>query len=227
MLTNVYGPTGNACKLGFLQEKRIISCMHDLPWNLMEDFNILRDVNDTTSANPNFHFMVDFNQLITDLQLQDLPLNGRAYTWSNKRPQPSFSKLDWVLLPQHWANLSNHKPYLSDLPTTTSDHAPLSLRFKRIDCITTRAFRFGKHWLRLTEARDIVHASWHSIPVTSNIAKDLIRKFAKVCRALTSWAKNKYHGLKHMLHRTKHIIRLLDITEETRHLHDRQNETTH
>jgi hypothetical protein len=67
-----------------------------------------------------------------------------------------------VLLSQHWANLTNHYPYLFDLPTTTSDHAPLGLRFKRIDNNMTKTFHFEKHWLRSMEARDIVHASWHS-----------------------------------------------------------------
>jgi endonuclease/exonuclease/phosphatase family metal-dependent hydrolase len=104
--------------------------MHNLPWILLGDFNIIRDVNDTTSANPNLHSIIDFNLLITDLQLQDLPLNGRIYTWSNKRPQPS-SKLDRIFLSQHWDNLASHNPYLFDLPTTTSDHAPLGLKLKK------------------------------------------------------------------------------------------------
>jgi exonuclease III len=55
MITNVYGPTDNACKPDFLPEIRIISYMHDIPWILMGDFNILRDANDTTSTNPNLY----------------------------------------------------------------------------------------------------------------------------------------------------------------------------
>jgi hypothetical protein len=72
------------------------------------------------------------------------------------------------------------------------------------------------------EARDIVHTSWHSVPTTTNVANDLLRKFAKVRQEMTSWAKNKYHGFKHMLQRTKYMILLLDITEEARNLHDHE-----
>jgi exonuclease III len=80
MLTNVYGPTNNAYKNDFLQEINIISCMHNVPWILMGDFNILRAATNTTLANPNMHLMNDFNILISDLQLQEIPLMGRAYT---------------------------------------------------------------------------------------------------------------------------------------------------
>jgi hypothetical protein len=89
--------------------------------------------------------MIEFNQLVLDLQLQELPLIGRMFTWSNKRPQPSFSKLDKAFLSDHWADLSSHTPYLLDLPTTTSDHAPLGLHFKRIDNLTNRTFQFERY----------------------------------------------------------------------------------
>jgi hypothetical protein len=72
------------------------------------------------------------------------------------------------------------------------------------------------------EAKDLVHTAWHSIPITSNIANDLLRKFAKVRRKMTSWANKKYHGLKHMLQRTKYVIQLLDIIEEVRTLFDHE-----
>jgi Reverse transcriptase (RNA-dependent DNA polymerase) len=166
MLTNVYGPTDNACKGDFLQELRIIACLHDMPWLIMGDFNILRDPRETTSQNPNLHSMLDLNLLISNLQLQELPLTSRTYTWSNKMPQPSFSKLDRILLSEHWADLSSHIPYLSDLPTTTSDHTPLTLNFKRTDNLTSRSFRFERYWLLSEEARDIVGLSAISIEGT-------------------------------------------------------------
>jgi hypothetical protein len=165
--------------------------MHDLSWILLGDFNIIRDVNDTTSTNPSLHFMFDFNQLITDLQLQDLPLNGRTYIWSNKRPQPFFFKLDCVFLSHHWDNLALHHTYLFDLPTTTLDHMPLGLKFKKIDITMTRSFRFETHWLMSMKANDIVHTTCHSITVIANIADDLLKKIAKVRRKMTSWANKR------------------------------------
>jgi exonuclease III len=70
MLTNVYGPTDNTYKTEFLRELCIVACMHDLPWILLGDFNILRDIQDTTSQHPNLHSMIEFNQFILDLNVK-------------------------------------------------------------------------------------------------------------------------------------------------------------
>jgi exonuclease III len=94
MLTNVYGPTSNNLKDDFLTEIRMVACLHDLPWILLGDFNLLRDTSESTSYNPNIHRMIEFNDMIDDLDLNEIQLFDRSFTWSNKRPNPSFSKLD-------------------------------------------------------------------------------------------------------------------------------------
>jgi exonuclease III len=43
MITNVYGPTSNNLKNIFILKICTIVCLHDLPWILLGDFNILRD----------------------------------------------------------------------------------------------------------------------------------------------------------------------------------------
>jgi hypothetical protein len=98
MVTNVYGPVDNDRKNDFLTEMRTIYCLNGLPWLLLGDFNIIRDLSDTTATNPNTHSMLAFNTFIADLELQKLTLFSRQYMWSNKRPTPSFSRLDRMLL---------------------------------------------------------------------------------------------------------------------------------
>jgi hypothetical protein len=158
MITNVYGPVDNARKSDFLTELRTIYCLNDLPWILLGNFNIIRELSDTTATNPNTHSMLAFNTLIADLDLHEPTLFSRHYTWSNKRPSPSFSK--------HWEALTSHIPHLCDLPAPTSDHSPLFLQFKCIDNLPYRSFCFERFWLRFSEARDIVHEAWHSVAVT-------------------------------------------------------------
>jgi hypothetical protein len=160
--------------------------MHNLPWILLRDFNILRGTNEITLTNPNLHSMIDFNKLIFDLQIQKLLLIGRTYIWSNKRPKPSFTKLDRVFLSSHWATLSSHAPYLSDPPTTSSNHAPLSLRFKLVDNLWSRSFQFEKHRLLSAEARDIIYQAWHSITLTPNIDNIILYKFQQVHTQMTT-----------------------------------------
>ena len=39
-----------------------------------------------------------FNDLIRDLGLIDIPLEGKSFTWSNKRAMVAFVKLDQFLI---------------------------------------------------------------------------------------------------------------------------------
>jgi hypothetical protein len=186
MITNAYGPTSNNLKNDFILEMRTIACLHDLLWILLGDFNILRDPSESTSVNPNTHSMHDFNDMIIDLELHEIQLRGCSFTWTNKRPNPSFSKLDRVLLSNHWDSLTSHIPYLTDLPAPTSDHAPLILRFKIIDNHTYRSFSFQRHWLKYEEARDITRNAWESVPPSSNPTTNLIFRTKKVQQEMRS-----------------------------------------
>jgi exonuclease III len=69
MLTNVYGPTQNDLKSSFLTKLRMLACLHDIPWIILGDFNIVHDPGDSNSTNPNLHYMLPFNDLINDPEL--------------------------------------------------------------------------------------------------------------------------------------------------------------
>jgi hypothetical protein len=218
MITNTYGPTTNSLKNSFIAEIHMISCLYDIPWILIGDFNLLQDITESTSLNPNTYFMIEFNDMIHDLDLQELQLNGRLYTWSNKRPTSSFSKLDRMLVTNHWCTMPHHIPCLTDLPTTTSDHAPLILTFKKNDTNTYRFFHFERHWLKYEEAAQVVHAAWNSVPTLNNPAICLTRKFKQVQKAIQTWANKKFNGYNKLIKRTKHIVQKMDCAEEHRML---------
>jgi hypothetical protein len=216
MVTNVYGPTVNNLKTDFIMELRMIACLHDLPWQLLGDFNITRDLAKSTSTNPNTHDMVEFNEMIADLQMREITLYGRSFTWPNMRPNTSFSKLDRMLLSQHWDSIASHISYITDLPTPTSDHAPLSLKFKKIDNQVYRTFTFERHWLQYDEAMVLSREAWDLVQPTNNPAKNLIEKFKRVTRVTTEWSRKKIKSYNKLIQRTKHIIQILDRAEENR-----------
>jgi endonuclease/exonuclease/phosphatase family metal-dependent hydrolase len=70
-----------------------------------------------------------FNDFIRDESLIDVPLGNRSYTWTNKQPQLTFSKLDRILVFTHQAT---HFliPSLQAQGLIVSDHAPLLLQCK-------------------------------------------------------------------------------------------------
>lgn len=150
MCTVVYGPQEEYEKIHFLRELKAIRNWNDLPWLLIGDFNLLRDIEDTTRAVRNLGSMMEFNNFIADANLIEAPLRGRTYTWSSKRPVPTFSKLDRAFISYHW-NSSGASYDLKDLPTTASDHAPLLLTIKPHSNPIKRRFRFETFWLKYPE----------------------------------------------------------------------------
>jgi hypothetical protein len=162
--------------------------------------------------------MYEFNDMITDLDLHEIQLFDRSFTWSNKRPNLLFFKLDRVLLSNHWDSLTSHISYLTDLPTLTSDHASLILKFRILDNHAYRSFSFKRHWLQYEEARDKTRCAWDSIPPSNNPVVNLVTKFKKVKTSIKPWASKKFNGYNKLIQKTKYIIQILDGAEEVRML---------
>lgn len=132
IVTTVYGPSEESelIKIPFFDEIRYISTLVDCPWMLTGDFNVVRWLVDRSGAMRGFNCMSKFNELITNLQLIDVPLRNRSFTWTNKQPVPIHSKLDRIFLTP---DLSLIFPVISlqALPMTVSDHVPLLLTCKQ------------------------------------------------------------------------------------------------
>lgn len=123
MLTAVYGPQEDSAKINFLRELAYIRNLNEYPWIIIGDFNIIREMSDTTGYNCNLGIMMEFNNFIADTNLIEALLRGKKYTWTSKRPVPTFSRLDRALLSCHW-NSVGASFELTDLSATASDHTP-------------------------------------------------------------------------------------------------------
>jgi hypothetical protein len=65
-----------------------------------------------------------FNCVIDGLNLQELEMSDRPYTWANSLPNPMYEKLDRILILTEW-ELKNHLSTVVALPRVISDHTPL------------------------------------------------------------------------------------------------------
>jgi hypothetical protein len=70
--------------------------------------------------------MARFQRTVSALELKELYLNGRRFTWSNEREHPTLEKLDRVFLTVDWDTLYPDA-FLSAMSTGPSDHCPLVL----------------------------------------------------------------------------------------------------
>jgi hypothetical protein len=71
-----------------------------------------------------------FNSVIDGLNLWELEMSGRRYTWANSLPNPTYEKLDRILMSTKWEQefpLMNVIALSSDI----LDHTPLLLDIGR------------------------------------------------------------------------------------------------
>lgn len=133
---------------------RLCQPLIDYPWILEGDFNQVRWVNDRSGDLRGLSLICEFNDVITDFEVLEIPLKNRKYTWSSKRSEPTFSKLDRVFLSADW-NLKFPTITLQALEMTVSDHAPLLLECKNLQT-QRRQPRLETFWLKYKQASDIV-----------------------------------------------------------------------
>lgn len=67
-------------------------------WMLVGDFNYIIIVEDRNKTGGSVSDRMVFNNIIQDLDVVDVPFEGRHYTWSNMQDDPLLEKLDWVFI---------------------------------------------------------------------------------------------------------------------------------
>jgi hypothetical protein len=89
-------------------------------------FNIIRRQEEKNNNNFNHRWPFIFNTIIESLDLKEITLTGRQFTWASHRVVPTYEKLDRVLSSVEW---EQKFPLVSVrvLIQTGSDHTPLLL----------------------------------------------------------------------------------------------------
>jgi exonuclease III len=124
-LVAVYGAAQDANKPHFLAELVRICESKTRPMLVGGDFNIIRrqEEKNNDNFNPRWHFI--FNVIIESLDLREIALSRRQYTWANRRETPTFEKLDRVLATVGW---EENFPLVTIRALTragSDDHTPL------------------------------------------------------------------------------------------------------
>jgi endonuclease/exonuclease/phosphatase family metal-dependent hydrolase len=93
------------------------------------DFNLLRFRHEKSKGHFDEHWPFLFNAVIDSLDLREVAMLGRQFTWANSLPNPTYEKLDRVLMDIDWEDkfpmvtvraleriekLSDHAPILFD-----------------------------------------------------------------------------------------------------------------
>lgn len=104
----------------------------------------------------------DFNYLISDIVLVEIPLRDHRYTWSRSsmREEPSLAKLDRVMVSEDW-KAKFRLAIAITLKRPISDHVPICVKWGETRERKSRISHSEKWWLGYEEVHQLVRQSWY------------------------------------------------------------------
>jgi len=157
-----------------------------------------------------------FRRFVNEMELKEIPLLGRRYTWSNERASPTLVKLDRVLCTTDWEDLYPNC-ILQSHATEMSDHCPLVLGLK-VGVKGRRRFHFESFWTRLPGFLDMVKSSWDEPVQTSCPLECFSIKLKRLTRALQSWGAKGVGHIKTQLALAREVLHRLEVAQDRRTL---------
>jgi hypothetical protein len=100
-------------------------------------------------------------QFIESLDLREIALSGRQFTWANHREVQTFKKLDRILASVEW---ENKFPLVSvrALTRSGSDHTPFLIDSGEQAHLGNKAhFSFELSWFRQEGFHDLIQREWN------------------------------------------------------------------
>jgi hypothetical protein len=73
-------------------------------WLLAGDFNFYRSEENRNREGGNLQDMCTFNNFINSHGLVEIPILGRAFTWSNMQQSPLLEQVDWIFSSALWTS---------------------------------------------------------------------------------------------------------------------------
>ncbi|KAL5647183.1 hypothetical protein ACJX0J_041538, partial [Zea mays] len=215
-LTCVYGPQGNQEKIQFLQSLREIRALCTGSWLVLGDFNLILREEEKNNNNLDRAMMGRFRRWANDLALNEIPLVGRKYTWSNGHSNPTLVKLDRVFCTTDWEEQFPDS-LLQSSATDDSDHCPLLLGFHYFSRGKGR-FHFQAFWPKMEGFIDVVAHSWASVPAGSCPLITFAKKLKATARSLQGWNDKKVGKIKLQLEMARELLHQLEVAQDNRSL---------
>ncbi|WVZ63223.1 hypothetical protein U9M48_012868 [Paspalum notatum var. saurae] len=158
-------------KLLLLQEVRDIRALCNGPWLIAGDFNLIYQATDKNNTNLDKAMMGRFRRLLDDLEIKEIPLVGRKYTWSNERSSLTLVRLDRAFCYMGWEEVFKDS-VLQGSASVVSDHCPLILGLN-INISGKRHFQLQSFWTKIPGFIEALQQNWEA-PVASACAVECL-----------------------------------------------------
>lgn len=189
-------------------------------WIFLGDFNFYRSLEDRNKPGGNLNDTLIFNDAIGHLGLVELPLKGRAYTWSNMQQNPLLEQLDWFFTSVNWITNYPNTMVLS-LAKITSDHIPCKVVIGT-KIPKSHIFRFQNYWPEHPGFYEAVQSGWNNTVRNQRDSASIIaRKLKNVGYKLKYWSRS-ISNLSALIENCNCVILYMDCLEEARMLWDHE-----
>ena len=193
VFTGVYGPFTKVEREGMWEELGAIRGLWGDPWCLGGDFNITLFQHERSSQRRISSAMRRFAQIVDDLELVDLPLQGGEFTWSGGLNNQAWARLDRFLVSPSWLDQFSGVTQ-GRLSRPISDHFPIVLEGGGVRRGPT-PFRFENMWLKVEGFNDIIRTWWQEIEVRGSASYRLAVKMKEIKKKLKVWNKEVFGRL--------------------------------
>ncbi|KAK2383075.1 hypothetical protein QL285_070564 [Trifolium repens] len=197
----------------------LITCKRGLGggrWCVVGDFNAVSSLEERVGVNVMEARVVtteiiEFWKFVEDLELLDLPILGRKFTWYQASGR-AMSRIDRILISDEWSHKWGSVALWS-LPREVSDHCPIILKYNHEDW-GPRPFRFNNFWLENSKLVEIVESFWRSNNVEGWMGFALKEKLKGLKTILKAWHKEEYGGMEARIVEVVEDIKDLDVRGE-------------
>ncbi|GMP24335.1 hypothetical protein CsSME_00001633 [Camellia sinensis var. sinensis] len=165
--------------------------------------------------NPWYKGMMDLNSFIQSCELNDLPLLGKKFIWSNAQDGEKWSGIDRFLLNPKWLMKFNFKEW--GLPGLFSDHCPIMLIDDERDW-GPKPFRFINAWSSHPSFSLFVAKVWDEFRIIGKAGHVLFQKLKMLKVELKKWNLEVFGNLAIKLKNAEEELVELDIVAENRGL---------
>lgn len=194
VIANVYAPCDREGKRAVWRELQQWKqgCTID-SWCIGGDFNAVRAAHERRGEANVLNYgrrdMEEFNEFISQMELLDLPIAGKRFTWYRPNGK-SMSRIDRFLISGAWLTYWPESSQLV-LGRELSDHCPLLLR-SVIRNWGPKPFRTLNCWLQDPRFKGFVEKTWEEIHVQGWGAHVLKEKLKLLKAFLRTWNKEVF-----------------------------------
>ncbi|XP_058205582.1 uncharacterized protein LOC131319373 [Rhododendron vialii] len=214
VVVNVYALNEVVHRRLVWEELLNIKANSSIPWCVWGDFNEIQAVNERLGC---LRIVRDFVDFQNNMELIDLPMLGRKFTWTNFQDHAIHSRLDRFLVSIQW--MENFKLIQRGLPRPIYDHCPRVLSKDGRDW-GPKPFKFMDIWLSNPSCMKLAKTTWNECQVTGWADFIIMQKLKAVKAKLKVWNKEVFGDVALALQKSEADLHQFELLEEEKQLNE-------